>query len=76
MKNTLAGGLVDGLNRSPVSAIGLLTIAFPVTAASNFFRVVFRADLSALLRSLLTLAIRTLFFADLMFGHNYTTPIA
>ena len=28
MKNTLAGSLVDGLNRSLVSAIGLLTIAF------------------------------------------------
>ena len=28
MKNTLAGSLVDGLNCSLVSAIGLLAIAF------------------------------------------------
>ena len=73
MKNTLAGSLVDGLNCSLVSAIGLLTIAF---RDGSFKLLQGGLQGGALLRSLLTLAIRTLFFADLMLGITTPPPIA
>ena len=75
MKNTLAGSLVDGLNCSLVSAIGLLTIAFR-DGSFKLLQGGLQGGLVSLVALVVTLAIRTLFFADLMLGITTPPPIA